>query len=43
MFGHILVIPEFGVVSLGEVEVGEKMYEGSDEAQRLLRTDRHSR
>jgi hypothetical protein len=28
-FGHILVIPEFGVVSLGEVEVGEKMYEGS--------------
>jgi hypothetical protein len=29
-FGHILVIPEFGVVSLGEVEVGEKMYEGSE-------------
>ena len=29
IFGHILVIPEFGVLSLGEVEVGEKMYEGS--------------
>jgi hypothetical protein len=24
-FGHVLVIPEFGVVSLGEIEVGEKM------------------
>lgn len=30
IFGHILVIPEFGVVSLGEVEVGEKMYEGAE-------------
>jgi len=29
-FGHILVIPEFGTVSLGEVEVGEKMYPISD-------------
>jgi hypothetical protein len=28
-FGHILVIPEFGTVALGEVEVGEKMYAGS--------------
>jgi hypothetical protein len=28
-FGHVLVIPEFGTVSLGEVEVGEKVYEGS--------------
>jgi hypothetical protein len=25
-FGHVLVIPEFGIVSLGEVEVGEKVY-----------------
>jgi hypothetical protein len=29
IFGHILVIPEFGVVSLGEVEVGEKIYDGA--------------
>jgi len=28
-FGHVLVIPDFGTVSLGEIEVGEKMYEGS--------------
>jgi hypothetical protein len=28
IFGHILVIPEFGSVALGEVEVGEKLYEG---------------
>jgi hypothetical protein len=28
-FGHILVIPNFGTVSLGEFEVGEKMYENS--------------
>ena len=28
-FGHILVIPEFGTVSLGEIEVGERMHEGS--------------
>jgi len=28
-FGHVLVIPEFGSVSLGEIEVGEKMYDGS--------------
>lgn len=28
-FGHVLVIPEFGTVALGEVEVGEKMYNGS--------------
>jgi len=28
-FGHILVIPDFGSVALGEVEVGEKMYEAS--------------
>jgi hypothetical protein len=26
-FGHVLVIPEFGAVALGEVEVGEKVYE----------------
>jgi hypothetical protein len=30
IFGHILVIPEFGSVALGEVEVGEKMYAGED-------------
>src|SRR5580704_12593005 len=29
-FGHILVIPEFGTVSLGEVEVGEKRYEKNE-------------
>lgn len=28
-FGHVIVIPEFGTVSLGEVEIGEKMYDGS--------------
>jgi hypothetical protein len=28
-FGHVLVIPEFGSVSLGEIEVGEKLYEDS--------------
>ena len=28
-FGHILVIPEFGRVALGEIEVSEKMYEAS--------------
>lgn len=27
--GHVLIIPEFGSVSLGEVEVGEKRYEGN--------------
>jgi hypothetical protein len=27
-FGHVLVIPHFGSVSLGEIEVGEKKYEG---------------
>jgi hypothetical protein len=26
-FGHVLVIPEFGTVALGEIEVGEKIYE----------------
>ncbi|HTW57320.1 MAG TPA: hypothetical protein VMD99_04295 [Terriglobales bacterium] len=31
-FGHVLVIPEFGSVALGEVEIGEKMYEGSTRA-----------
>lgn len=25
-FGHVLVIPEFGFVSFGEIEVGEKIY-----------------
>jgi len=29
IFGHVLVIPDFGTVSLGEIEVGEKIYEGS--------------
>jgi hypothetical protein len=29
-FGHILVIPEFGSVALGEIEVGEKVYEASE-------------
>lgn len=28
-FGHVLVIPDFGVVELGEIEVGEKMYDDS--------------
>jgi hypothetical protein len=28
-FGNVLVIPEFGTVTLGEIEVGEKVYEGS--------------
>jgi hypothetical protein len=28
-FGHILVIPEFGSVALGEIEIGETKYEGS--------------
>jgi hypothetical protein len=30
IFGHVLVIPEFGSVSLGEIEVGEKMYDNSE-------------
>jgi len=29
-FGHILVIPEFGSVSLGEIEVSERVYEKSE-------------
>ena len=29
-FGHVLVIPDFGAVALGEIEVGEKMYERSE-------------
>lgn len=29
IFGHVLVIPEFGTVSLGEIEVGETVGEGS--------------
>jgi hypothetical protein len=29
-FGHILVIPEFGSVALGEIEVGERMYEPAE-------------
>lgn len=29
-FGHILVIPEFGTVALGEIEVSEKIYEKSE-------------
>jgi len=29
-FGHILVIPEFGSVALGEIEVGEKLYEENE-------------
>jgi hypothetical protein len=28
-FGHVLVIPEFGTLALGEVVVGERMYKGS--------------
>jgi hypothetical protein len=27
-FGNVMVIPEFGSVVLGEIEVGEKLYEG---------------
>ena len=30
-FGHVLVIPDFGTVSLGEIEVGEKKYDPSEE------------
>jgi len=30
-FGHVLVIPEFGTVALGEIEVGEKLYEPNEE------------
>lgn len=29
-FGHVLVIPEFGSVALGEVEIGEKLYEPTE-------------
>jgi hypothetical protein len=29
-FGNVLVIPEFGSVALGEIEVGEKMYKDSE-------------
>ncbi len=29
-FGHILVIPEFGTVALGEIELSEKVYEKSE-------------
>jgi len=28
-FGNVLVIPEFGTLILGEIEVGERVYEGS--------------
>jgi hypothetical protein len=30
-FGHVVVIPDFGTVSLGEIEVGEKKYDPSEE------------
>jgi len=30
-FGHVLVIPDFGTVALGEIEVGEKKYDPSEE------------
>lgn len=29
-FGHVLVVPEFGVVELGQIAVGEKKYEGTE-------------
>ena len=29
-YGHILVIPEFGTVALGEIEIGEKQYETNE-------------
>ena len=29
-YGNVLVIPDFGSVALGEIEVGEKMYKDSD-------------
>jgi hypothetical protein len=29
IFGHVLVIPDFGTVTLGEIEVSEQMYQGS--------------
>jgi hypothetical protein len=31
VFGHVLYVPDFGSVSLGEVTVGERWYEPSDE------------
>jgi hypothetical protein len=34
IFGHILVIPEFGSVALGEVEVGERKYEEEEQKKR---------
>jgi hypothetical protein len=29
-FGHVLLIPEFGALSLGEIEVGEKLYDSPE-------------
>jgi hypothetical protein len=29
-FGHVVVIPNFGTVTLGEIEIGEKFYEDSE-------------
>jgi hypothetical protein len=29
-FGHVLLVPEFGAVELGEITVGEKRYEGTE-------------
>jgi hypothetical protein len=30
IFGHVIVIPKFGSVALGEVEVGERLYEPNE-------------
>jgi hypothetical protein len=34
IFGHILVIPEFGSVALGEIKVGERKYEEDEQKKR---------
>jgi len=36
-YGHVLVIPEFGSVSLGEIIVGEKNYEDEDNSEDELK------
>jgi hypothetical protein len=35
-FGHILILPHFGTVSLGEVDVSEVLYEGSSVPSNLF-------
>ena len=36
-YGHVLVIPEFGSVSLGEIVVGEKNYEDEQDSEDKLK------